>query len=168
MSHILDPKIAVLGQQFFQHGKASFYGSDVGWDFWSMWCTAGEISWLSIFIISEMSLFHILFLIYWLMLQVSSPKSSSWIACTTFLMVYFRKASTTAWAMMLLLGAHFEVGSHASNWREAFQGFPLEYSSIACQTKCSHQQQEKFVCHEQHFVFALIHFCLIAVLFVNN
>jgi len=49
---------------------------------------AGEISCLSMFIILKMSLFCILFLMYRLMLQVPSLKSSSWIACTASLMVY--------------------------------------------------------------------------------
>ena len=52
-------------------------------------CDTQPVKYLALFIISEMSLFSILFLMYWLMLQVSSPKSSSWIACTASLMVYF-------------------------------------------------------------------------------
>ena len=44
---------------------------------------------LSIFVCLEMSLFCILFLMYCLMIQVSSSKSSSWIACTASKMVYF-------------------------------------------------------------------------------
>ena len=49
---------------------------------------ANDISCLSIFNISEISLFCILFGMFWLILQVSLPKSSSWIACTSSLMAH--------------------------------------------------------------------------------
>ena len=63
--------------------------------------------------------------------------------------------------LRLLWGGCRSWSATALYGRVVFQGFPLEYSSIACQTKCSHQQQEKFVCHEQHFVFTLIHLRLL-------
>ena len=78
MSHILDLKISVLGKQFFNMEKLLSTKADVGGEFSSMRYTDGEIFCLSIFTISEMSLFCIFF--YVLVDSTSVfPKSSSWI-----------------------------------------------------------------------------------------
>jgi len=80
-------KLLSLPKGYFSMEKLFSTEAVVGWEFWSKLWAAGEISYLSVLIILEMSMFCILFLMYRLMLQVWSLKSSSWIACSASLMV---------------------------------------------------------------------------------
>ena len=61
-----------------------------------------------------------------------------------------------------------EVNSRTNNSRELFLGFQLEHLNIVCHIECSRQQSEKFVCHFQHFLFAVTHLRLIATMFFHK
>jgi len=88
MLYIFGLKDSVLGQQFFQHGKVSLCRSSCGLRILkqtinSQW----NIFSFHVYYLKYVIVLHY-FVLYRLMLQVSSMKSSFWIACTAPFMVY--------------------------------------------------------------------------------
>ena len=149
MSHIFDLKISVFGQQFFSRWKSFFLQKQMWAENFEA-CDTQPVKYLVFpyLLFQKCHCFAFFFLMYWLMLQVSSPKSSSWIACTASLVVCF---ALSIFSMSL---------TRHSYWSLILSGWPAKPLFCKANLCLSYQKSKTYKTFHNCFHFSQI-FCVI-------